>query len=44
MDKIELIEIINDFVNHHGLWYEFKIYIESKGYTIEEFGFTDDEL
>ena len=38
----EIAQVVEDFVNHRGLWYEFKEFIEKKGYRVEEFGLDDE--
>lgn len=42
MEKKELIELFEQFLNEHGQWYSFKDWVEDQGYTIEELGFTDE--
>ena len=41
MDKEELIELIDQFLNDKGMWHQFKEWIEKQGYTLEELGFKD---
>lgn len=43
MAKEELIRLIDSFINEHGLWYEFKGWIENQGYSMKELGFPDNE-
>ena len=40
--QFEVIEILDDFICDAGLWEKFKQFVEEKGYTVEELGFTDD--
>jgi hypothetical protein len=43
MTKEELIRLVDSFINEHGLWYEFKEWMENQGYSISEIGFPNDE-
>lgn len=43
MTKEELIRLIDSFINEHGLWYEFKAWIENQSYSMKELGFPDEE-
>lgn len=43
MDKEELVELFDRFINENGLWFEFKTWVESQGYSVSELGFPDDE-
>lgn len=40
--KQEIIQVIDEFLNSNGLWYQFKDFVESKGYTVTELGFKDE--
>lgn len=45
MKTLEVEEIVRElefYLNERGLWFDFKEYIESKGYKLEEFGMQDD--
>ena len=43
IDKKELIQIFEQFLNETGNWYRFTDFAEKEGYTIEELGFSEDE-
>lgn len=43
IEKDELVNIVDDFINSVGLWPDFKSFVEEKGYTVSELGFLDDE-
>ncbi len=38
----EMADLIDDFINEKGLWYDFKEFVEIKGYKIEELGMEDN--
>lgn len=38
----ELIELIEEFLNFTGQWYDFEDFVKDKGYTVAELGFTED--
>ncbi len=38
----EMADLIDDFVNEKGLWYDFKAFLELKGYKVEELGLKDE--
>lgn len=40
--KEDLVELFEGFLCEAGEWYDFKDYIEERGYTTEELGFNDD--
>lgn len=37
-----LRELIDNFVNENGLWFNWKDFVEQRGYSIEELGFEDE--
>lgn len=37
-----LRELIDNFVNENGLWFNWKDFVEQHGYSIEELGFDDE--
>lgn len=43
MNKQDLIELFEMFLNEQGKWLAFKEYIESQGYTLLEIGMEDEE-
>lgn len=43
MSKEELIRLIDSFVNEHGLWHDFKVWVENQGYSMSKLGFPDDD-
>ena len=43
MDKKELVELFDSFLNHNGLWYTFKDWAEEQGYTPKDLGFEDED-
>lgn len=43
MNKEELVQIFDQFLNEHGQWQNFKDYIEGQGYTLSELGFPDED-
>lgn len=43
LTKEEIIEIIDRFVNEYGLWPQFKSFVESQGYTVQELGIKDED-
>lgn len=43
LSKKEIAGIFEDFLNDTGQWWDFKKYIEDKGYKAEELGFVDEE-
>lgn len=42
INKEELIQVFEQFLNETGNWYNFKEFVEKQGYTIEELGFSED--
>ena len=38
----EIAQLIDDFTNDRGLWYQFKEFIEEKGYKVEDIGLDDE--
>lgn len=42
LEKNELIEEFENFLNENGLFQNFKSWAEEKGYKITEFGMEDD--
>ena len=42
MEKQEIIEIFSQFLNENGMFYQFKEFIESQGYSLAEMGLTED--
>lgn len=42
LNKKEIAQIVEDFLNNTGQWFDFKNYIENKGYKLEELGFEDE--
>lgn len=43
MNKEEIVELLDQFINEIGQWNNFKKFLERQGYTLEELGFTDDD-
>jgi hypothetical protein len=43
MDKQEVIEIVDEFLNDVGHFQGFKLWLESRGYTLEELGFQSED-
>lgn len=43
MSKEEIAELFEQFLNEIGQWYNFKEFIESRGYNLEELGFQDED-
>lgn len=43
MSKEEIAELFEQFLNETGQWYNFKEFIESQGYNLEELGFKDED-
>ena len=43
MEKEEIVELFDQFVSEKGLWYDFKEWLESQGYSVEELGFKDED-
>ncbi len=44
MTKEELIELFDRFINEYGLWTTFKDFMESNGYSEEEYNDTMEDL
>lgn len=42
LDKETILQVFEDFLNHTGQFYSFKDFIEKQGYTLEEFGMSED--
>lgn len=42
LPKLELCAEFQDFINENGLWFEWKSFIEGKGYRLEEFGMSHE--
>lgn len=42
MDREELVQIFDRFLNETGNWNKFEEWLEEQGYSMEELGFTDD--
>ena len=40
--KEELAELLDNYLNESGMFSNFKEWIESKGYTLEESGISED--
>jgi len=38
----EIAQIIEDYTNEKGLWYDFKEWLEEKGYKAEELGLSGE--
>jgi hypothetical protein len=38
----EIAQIIEDYTNERGIWYDFKDWLEEKGYKVEELGLSDE--
>ena len=38
----EIAQIIEDYTNERSLWYDFKEWLEKKGYKVEELGLSDE--
>jgi len=38
----EIAQIIEDYTNEKSLWYDFKEWLEEKGYKVEELGLCDE--
>ncbi len=43
MEKEEIVRLIEHFVNEYGMFYKFKSFVESQGYTLGELGIEDEE-
>jgi hypothetical protein len=43
MDREELIQLFDEFINEHGLFYIFKEWVEDRGYTLDKVGIKDEE-
>lgn len=43
MSKEEIAELFEWFLNETGQWYNFKEFIKSRGYSLEELGFKDED-
>lgn len=43
VEREEIIEVFDMYINDNGLFYDFKKYIEDKGYSLEELGFNEDD-
>lgn len=39
----EIIHLFDFFINDHGLWQEFKKFLEDRGYTPSDLGLDDDD-
>lgn len=42
MDKQEIIDLMDEFINDKLLWNEFKEWVYIRGYTVEELGFEEE--
>lgn len=42
LETKEIITTFEEFLNEHGTYYDFKEWIESRGYDIKEFGMTEE--
>ena len=43
MNKGEIIQIFEDFLNEFGRWYDFVEYVKGRGYSVEELGFGNED-
>lgn len=43
MEKTEIVELFDRFINEFGMFNHFKKWIEDEGYTLDEIGIKDDE-
>lgn len=41
MDKKEVVQLFEDFLNENGQWNVFKEWLEEMGYKLEELGMED---
>lgn len=45
MEKEELIELFEQFLNDNGKYCAFKVWLDCRGYTLQELGFKEyDEI
>lgn len=42
LPQSEVKDIFEDFLNDRSLWYDFKEFIEGKGYDVTELGFDEE--
>ncbi len=42
LDKEEIIELVDNFINEVGMWSKFVEWLEEQGYTPDEIGFPED--
>ncbi len=41
MEKEEIAQIFEDFLNEKGMWYAFTEWLDNKGYKLSELGLTE---
>ena len=42
LSKEQITEIFEDFLNDKGIYWDFKSFIEEKGYNVAELGFVEE--
>ena len=42
MEKEEIIDLLDQYLNEKGMWVDFTEWVESRGYTVSELGFEDE--
>ena len=42
MKQEEVVELFEEFLNEQGQWQNFKMWLEEKGYKLEEIGMNDE--
>ena len=42
LDKEQLAEEFENFLNENGMWQNFKSWVEEKGYEVADFGMEDE--
>lgn len=43
MDQEEIVQEFTDFLDEMGLFYEFKNWAQIRGYSLEDFGMTEED-